>query len=82
MAGLSREQLAKLLAPERAELEDVRGAGAADAVGEPAHPCRRRGLICAAGRERQNRPVAEVVREEDNEIECRGIGPVQILKHE
>ena len=36
----------------------------------------------AVGREQQNRPVVEVVREEDDEIERRRIGPVQILEHE
>ena len=40
------------------------------------------GLVGAVGREQQNRPVVEVVREEDDEIERRRIGPVQILEHE
>ena len=39
-------------------------------------------LVGAVGREQQNPPVVEVVREEDDEIERRRIGPVQILEHE
>jgi hypothetical protein len=81
-AGVSREQLRKLIAHERPELEHERGAGAPDAVGEPAHPRGRCGVVRPAGREQQDRPVAEVVREEDGQIEGRGIGPVQILEHE
>ena len=80
--GASREQRRQLLALERAELEHERRAGAPDPVGKPAHALGRRGLIRAVGREQQNRPVVEVVREEDDEIERRGIGPVQILEHE
>ena len=49
---------------------------------EAAHALRRRRLVRAVGREQQNRPVVEVVREEDDEIERRGIRPVQVLEHE
>ena len=70
------------LALERAELEHERRARAPDAVGEPAHALGRRGLVGAVGREQQHRPVGEVVREEDDEVERRGVGPVQILEHE
>ena len=81
-SAASREQRRQLLVLERPELEHERRARAPDAVGEPAHPLGRRGLVGAVGREQQNRPVVEVVREEDDEIERRGIGPVQILEHE
>ena len=67
---------------ERSELEHQRGARAPDAVGEPAHTLGRGALVRAVGREQQNRPVVEVVREEDDEIERRRVGPVQILEHE
>ena len=79
---MGREQRRQLLAPERPELEHERRAGAPDAVGKPAHALGRRELVGPVGREQQNRPVVEVVREEDDEIERRGIGPVQILEHE
>ena len=79
---MSREQRRQLVALERPELEHERRARAPDAVGEPAHALGRRGLVGAVGREQQNRPVVEVVREEDDEIERRRIGPVQILEHE
>ena len=59
-----------------------RRARAPDAVGESAHALGRRELVRAVGREQQNPPVVEVVREEDDEIERRGVGPVQVLEHE
>ena len=59
-----------------------RRARAPDAVGEAAHALRRGGLVRAVGREQQHPPVGEVVGEEDDEIERRRIGPVQILEHE
>ena len=82
MVGVSGEQLRKLLTLEGPELEHERGAGAPDAVGEPAHSLVRCGVVGAVGREQQHRPVFDVVREEDDEVEGRGIGPVQILEHE
>ncbi len=82
MVGVSREQLRKLLPLERPELEDKGRARAPDAVGEPSHSLGRCGVVGAVGRDQQNRPVLEVVREEDDEIERRDIGPVQILEHE
>ena len=81
-AGVSREQRRQLVALERSELEHERRARAPDAVGEPAHALGRRGLVGAVGREQQNPAVVEVVREEDDEIERRRVGPVQILEHE
>ena len=80
--GASREQRRQLLVLERSELEHERRARAPDAVGKPAHALGRRELVRAVGREQQNRPVVEVVREEDDEIERRRVGPVQILEHE
>ena len=80
--GASREQRRQLLVLERPELEHERRARAPDAVGEPAHALGRRRLVRAVGREQQDPPVVEVVREEDDEIERRGVGPVQILEHE
>jgi hypothetical protein len=65
MAGVSREQLRKLLAHERpelerSELEHKRGAGAPDAVGKPSRPQSRlpiaRALQPRAGRADPPRP--------------------------
>ncbi len=67
---------------ERSELEQERRVRASDAVGESADALGRRELVRAVGREQQNPPGVEVVREEDDEIERRGIRPVQILEHE
>jgi hypothetical protein len=80
--AVSREERRQLVALERAEIEDERRAGASDSVGKPSHALTRGGLVCAVGREHENRPVVEVVREEDDEVEGRDIGPVQILEHE
>ena len=79
---MRREQRRQLLVLERSELEHERRARAPDAVGKPAHALGRRELVRAVGREQQNPPVVEVVREEDDEIERRRVGPVQILEHE
>ena len=67
---------------ERSELEHERRARAPDAVAKPAHALGRRTLVRAVGREQQDRPVVNVVREEDDEIEGRRVGPVQVLEHE
>ena len=80
--GAGCEQRRQLLLLERAQLEHERRSRAPNALGKPAHPFGRCGLVGPVGREQQNRPVVEVVREEDDEIECRGVGPVQILEHE
>ena len=79
---MSREQLRELRRLERCELEQECRARAPDAVGESAHPLRGQGLVGAVGREEQERPVVEVVREEDDEIERRRVCPVQVLQHE
>ena len=81
-AGMSRDQRRQLVALERAELENERRSGALGPVGKPPHPLGRRGLVGAVGGEQQDRLAVEVVREEDDEIERRVIGPVQILEHE
>ena len=67
---------------ERPELEQKRRARPADAVGQPSHPLRRRELVRAVGREQENRPVVEVVREEDEKIECRRVRPVHVFEHD
>jgi hypothetical protein len=67
---------------ERSELEPERRSRALDAIGEPAHALGRRRLVGAVCREQQNRPVVEIVRDEDGEIERRCIGPLQILEDE
>ena len=46
------------------------------------HPLGRCELVCTVGREQQNRSVVEVVRKEDDQVERRRIGPVEILEHE
>lgn len=80
-AGTGREQRGQLVPPERAELEHERRAGAPDPLRQPPHPPGRSGLVGPVGRKQQNRSVADVMREEDDQIEGRGIGPVQILQH-
>ena len=78
----SREQRPQFLALERAELELERRSRATDPVGKPAHALGRGELIRAVRREQQQPPLGEVMREKDDEIERRRIGPVQILEHE
>ena len=59
-----------------------RRARAPDAVGEPAHAVGRGEFVRAVGREQEDAAVVQVVGEEDDEIERRGVGPVQVLEHE
>ena len=80
--GARGEQRRQLLAPERSQLQHQRRARASDAVGQPAHPRGRGGLVGAAGRQQQHPPVAEVVGEEDDQIQRGGVGPVQVLQHQ
>ena len=82
VVGAGGEQRRQLRPAERPELEHERGARPPDAVGQPAHALGRRGLVGPVRREQQDPPVVEVVREEDDEIERRGVRPVQILQHE
>jgi hypothetical protein len=76
------EQRGQLVARERAELHHERRAGSPHAVGEAAHALGRCGVVGATGREQQHAPLVEVVREVDDEIERRRVGPVQVLEHE
>ena len=80
--AVSRQERRQVVVLERSEFDHVRGARAADPVLEPPHARGRRGLVRAVGREQQNRPVMEVVRKEDDEIERGRVGPVQILEHQ
>jgi hypothetical protein len=80
--GVGREQRRQLLAVEWAELDHQRRARAPDAVGKPAHALGRGGLVRTVGRQLQDSPVLEVVREEDDQIERGGVGPVQVLEHQ
>jgi hypothetical protein len=77
-----REQRRQLLTVEWAQLDQERRARAPDAVGQPAHARGRGGLVRTAGPKQQDPPVVEVVREEDDEVERRGVGPVQVLEYE
>jgi hypothetical protein len=81
-AGARSEQRRQLLALERPQLDQERRARALDAVGEPAHALRRRGLVLAVGGHQQHAPIVEVVREVDDEVERRRVGPVQVLEHQ
>jgi hypothetical protein len=80
-ARLRREQGGQLLAGERAQLEHepVR---AQDAVGHPAHAVGGGRLVRASRGEHQQPAVAQVVGEEDVEVERGRVRPVQILEHE
>ena len=80
--GVRREQRRQLLGRERSQVEQERRARAPDSVGKAAHALGRRELVRAVGREQENRPVGEVVREKDHEVERRRVGPVQVLEHE
>ena len=80
--GAGGEQRHQLLAVERPELQHQRRARASDAVGQPAHPRGRGGLVGAVGRQQQHPSVVEVVGEEDDQVECGGVGPVQVLQHQ
>ena len=79
--GARRQQRGQLLVLERSKLQHQRRARAPDALGQPAHP-RGRGLVRAVGRQQQHPPVAEVVGEEDDQVERGGVGPVQVLEHQ
>ena len=80
--GTSCKQRRQLVAFQRPEAEQDRRSRTLDAIRKAAHALRRRRLVRAIGGEQQNRPAVEVVREEDGEIERRGIRPVQVLEHE
>ena len=81
-AGARVEQRRELRALERPELEDLPRTGAPDAVGQPAQPGRRRRLVGAQRREQEDAPGVEVVREVDDDVKRRGVGPVQVLENE
>ena len=69
VVGVRREKCRQLVTFERCELEHERRAGATDTVLEPPHTRGRRWLVRAVGPEQQNLLVADVVREEDEEVE-------------
>ena len=50
-------------------------------LSEPPHALPRREFVGAVGREQEHRLVVEVMREKDDEIQGRYVGPVQILEH-
>jgi hypothetical protein len=79
---VSLQQRRQLPAVERAELQHQRRTRAPHALSQPAHARSRRGLVRAVGRQQQHPPVAQVVGEEDDQVERRGVGPVQILQHQ
>ena len=66
---MRRKQRRQLLSLERPELEEKRRARATNPLREPAHALGGRGLVRAVGPEQQNLLVADVVREEDEEVE-------------
>ena len=82
VVGTSRKQRRQLVAFQRPEARAGPPSPNAGRVRKAAHALRGRQLVRAVGREQQNLPVVEVVREEDEEIERRRIGPVQVLEHE
>ena len=82
MADADREHLYQLFTSERPKIKNERRTRAPNAISEAAHSRGGCGVVGPAGREQHNGPVLEIVREEDHEIERRGIGPVQILEHE
>ena len=81
-ARVSCEQRRQFVVSQRPELEQERRTRAPDAVDEPEHALGRCGVVRAVGGEQQHPPGVEVVREEDDEIERRGVSPMQILEHE
>ncbi len=80
--GAGGDQRRQLGVVERPELEHGARARAANAVAQSEHALGRRGLVVTVRPEQQDPPVVEVVREEDDQVEGGGIGPVQILEHE
>jgi hypothetical protein len=81
-AGVGHEQRRQLLVRKRPEVKRERRGGAQDAVGEFADTLDRLELVRTVRHKEQNPLVAEVVRKEDDEIECRCIRPMEILEHE
>ncbi len=77
-----RDERCQLVSLERTELENERRRGSANPVDEPRHPSRRGGFVCAVRREEEHRAVLEVVREVDDKVERRVVGPVHVLEHE
>ena len=69
------EQRDHVLVRERGELEDERPLRAPRALDEPAQ-----GLSMRA--EQDDSLVSEVVREEDDQVERRRVGPVQVFEHQ
>jgi hypothetical protein len=80
--GAGRQQRGQLLVLERSKLQHQRRARAPGALSQSAHPHGRRRLVLAVGRQQQYPPVAEVVGEENEQVQRRGVGPVQVLEHE
>ena len=80
--GAGRQQRRQRVTLERPEVEQRRRARAPNAVGESAHPPGRAGVVGAIGREQENVPVVEVVSEEDDQVERRRVGPMQVLQHQ
>jgi hypothetical protein len=80
--GASRQQRGQLLTLERAELDRQRRARAPHAIRQPAHALGRGEFVRAVGRQQQDPPVAQVVGEEDDQVQRGGIGPVQVLEHQ
>ena len=52
-----------------------------DALPEAPHALARRRVVRAIGRDQQRSALAQVVGEEGDEIQCRAVGPVEILEH-
>jgi hypothetical protein len=80
--GTGREQRGQLGDAERSKVRRQRRPRATEAVGEAPHALGRGDVVGAAGRERQDPPVVDVVGEIDQEVERRRIRPVDVLEHQ
>jgi hypothetical protein len=76
------QQGLQLLAAERSQLQPRRHAGAEQPGHQPSEPVLGRRLVGAIGAEQQHPPFGKVVREQGDQVEGRGVGPVQVLQHQ
>ena len=79
--GVVVEQRSEIGVGQRRQFDDERCLAAAHAFRQPDHAFRSR-LCGATRRDEHHRHVDDVVGQEDDEVERRDVGPVQILQHD
>ena len=78
--GSSVEQRSHIGIGQRREIEHERSLATAHTIGQPEHALRLPGLGRATRRHEHQRQIHHVVSQEDDEVERRRVGPVEILQ--